>query len=53
MDLEKNSIVDKFQYFNINLANCYDSQAVLQLKNEYCNQNKCLQCAIGLHILKK
>jgi hypothetical protein len=44
---EKNSIVDAFN----NLAKVSNaslqSQALIQLKNEYCDKNKCLQCAIG------
>jgi hypothetical protein len=50
---EKNSIIDKFKTLKIEVSNAYDSQALLQLKNEYCDKFKCLQCAVGLNILKK
>lgn len=50
---EKNSIIDKFKTLKIEVSNAYDSQALLQLKNEYCDKLKCLQCAVGLNILKK
>ena len=50
---EKNSVIDKFSDFKIKSKNAFDSQTLLQLKNEYCNQNKCLNCTIGLSLLKK
>lgn len=49
---ENNSIIDKFKELKIEVASAYDSQALLQLKNEYCANSKCLQCAVGLNILK-
>ncbi|WP_339837839.1 DUF2851 family protein [uncultured Flavobacterium sp.] len=50
---EKNSTVEKFAFFKIKSKNAFESQALLQLKNEYCNNKKCLQCEIGLTLLKK
>lgn len=49
---EKNAIIEKFTTFGIKSKNAFESQAVLQLKNEYCNHKKCLQCAVGLELLK-
>ena len=49
---EKNNIIDKFNQFKIQSKNSFDTQSLLQLKNEYCNVNKCLQCAIGIQLLK-
>jgi len=49
---EKNSIVEKFSSFGIKAKNAFESQSLLQLKNEYCNRNKCLDCAIGIELLK-
>lgn len=49
---EKNSIVDKFNSFGIKSKNALDTQSLLQLKNEYCNKSKCLECAIGIKLLK-
>lgn len=49
---EKNSIVDKFGSFGLKAKNAFETQALLQLKNEYCNKNKCLDCAIGMELLK-
>ena len=48
---EKNSIVEKFNSMKPMSMSALQSQALLQLKNEYCDKNKCLQCAIGNKIL--
>ncbi|MHB0754095.1 DUF2851 family protein [Polaribacter sp. M15] len=50
---EKNSIITKFSELNINAKNAMDSQALLELKNSYCNSKRCLQCAIGNTLLRK
>lgn len=44
---EENTIVKKFNSLRHISKNAYQSQALLQLKAEYCDNNKCLQCAIG------
>jgi len=49
---EKNNIIEKFSTFGIKSKNAFDSQSLLQLKNEYCNPKKCLQCAVGIELLK-
>ncbi len=49
---EKNSIISKFESFGIISKNAFETQTLLQLKNEYCNNNACLQCAIGMELLK-
>lgn len=49
---EKNNVIDKFNRFKIQSKNAFDTQSLLQLKNEYCNANKCLQCGIGIQLLK-
>jgi len=49
---EKNSITKGFTTLGIANRNAFDSQALIQLKNEYCNQKHCLNCAIGNWILK-
>lgn len=49
---ENNSIIDKFNLFGIKSKNAFDSQALLQLKNEYCNKSRCLECAIGIDLMK-
>lgn len=49
---EKNSIMDKFRSFGIKSKSAFDSQSLLQLKNEYCNNSRCLECAVGMELLK-
>lgn len=48
---EKNGIVDKFASLKVVSGSALDSQAVIQLKNLYCDTNRCLKCAIGNTIL--
>ena len=50
---EKNAIIEKFKEIGVISTSAFESQALLQLKNEYCEAKKCLQCAIGLQLLKK
>lgn len=49
---EKNIVIDKFASIGIFAKNAFQSQSLLQLKNEYCDAKKCLQCAIGAFLLK-
>ncbi|POY38156.1 DUF2851 domain-containing protein [Flavobacterium alvei] len=50
---EKNAIIDKFSSFGIPSKTAFETQSLLQLKNEYCNKSRCLDCAIGMDLLKK
>lgn len=50
---EKNSIISKFSDFKIKPKNAQESQALLELKNNYCTKKRCLQCAIGNELLRK
>jgi hypothetical protein len=49
---EKNSIIEKFSSFGLKPKSAFETQSLLQLKNEYCNKSKCLDCAIGMELLK-
>lgn len=49
---EQNSKVEGWRGMGINPQNMLESQALLQLKNEYCDRKKCLQCMIGKQILE-
>ena len=49
---EKNGIIDRFKALKMPVNNAFDSQALLELKNNYCAKQKCLQCAIGNSLLK-
>jgi hypothetical protein len=50
---EKNAVIDKFSSFGIKARSAFETQSLLQLKNEYCNKSKCLECAVGMELLKK
>lgn len=49
---ETNSITKGFLKLNIENKNAYDSQALIELKNEYCNKKRCLECSVGNYLLK-
>jgi hypothetical protein len=49
---EENKIIKEFKKIFIKSRSAADSQAWLQLKDHYCNQKRCLQCAIGAAVLK-
>ena len=50
---EQNAITKGFIKLGIENKSAYDSQALIQLKNKYCNHKRCLECAVGNSILKK
>ncbi|WP_437823980.1 DUF2851 family protein [Tenacibaculum mesophilum] len=50
---EKNSIINKFDELKIKAKNAFESQALLELKNNYCQNKKCLSCNVGNFILNK
>ncbi|HSI69867.1 MAG TPA: DUF2851 family protein [Gillisia sp.] len=50
---EKNSVIDKFNSIRPGSARtALASQALLQLKQHYCDKNACLQCNLGIKLLK-
>lgn len=48
---ERNSIVTGWQNTGVKSESAYDSQALLQLKKQYCDEKKCLRCRIGHKVL--
>ena len=49
---ETNNIVDKFEFYKLKSNSAFDSQTLIHLKNHYCNHKRCLNCDIGLSLLK-
>ncbi len=49
---EQNSTIQKFKTIGIVAENAFESQSLLQLKNEYCSKSRCLECDIGIELLK-
>ncbi|MDF2455743.1 MAG: hypothetical protein K0R51_1736 [Cytophagaceae bacterium] len=50
---EKNRVIRLFEAFGHHAVSARDTQAMLELYNNYCNYKKCLSCKIGHVILKK
>ncbi len=50
---ENNSIVSHFVSYGIDCPDALTSQALVQLKREYCDARKCIYCKIGHHLLSK
>lgn len=48
---EENIIIKKFNELKPISKTSFHSQALLELKNEYCDKHRCLQCAVGNSIL--
>ena len=51
IDAEKNAITAEWDTAGINAESAFYSQALLQLRNEYCRKRKCLDCRIGNKII--
>ncbi|WP_017258319.1 DUF2851 family protein [Pedobacter arcticus] len=50
---EENQIVRGFRQSGVKAGNAFDTQALIHLKKSYCDLKKCLNCGIGLKIIKK
>ncbi len=48
---EKNAIIAKWSALGITSINANRTQSLLQLKNEYCSEKKCLLCSVGNKII--
>ena len=49
---EKNSIISNWESNGIKVESSFVSQAMIHLKNEYCDKVRCLDCVLGNKILK-
>lgn len=50
---ENNYIIRLWKECGLTVKNAGDSQALIQLKKEYCDKKECLRCRIGYEYLKK
>ena len=50
---ENNYIIRMWSECGLKVSHAGDSQALIQLKKEYCDKKKCLYCRIGYEYLKK
>ena len=49
---EHNRITGGFEILGVENNSAFDSQALLELKKEYCDEKRCLDCAVGNALLK-
>ena len=49
---ENNFIISNFMSAGIKVKSAANSQALIELKNEFCDKKRCLNCGIGHKILK-
>ena len=50
---ESNSIIEHFKKLGVEVFSALESQSLLELKNHYCDPKKCLECSIGIQLLKE
>ena len=50
---EKNTITKKWTTHHVSNNNAFESQALIELKNNYCDKKRCLECAVGNAILRR
>jgi hypothetical protein len=50
---EKNSVITKWKFLGMPYKNAAQTQALLELKNNYCASKKCLACGIGNYLIRK
>jgi len=51
LDAEDNQIIGKWNELGIESRTAFETQALLQLKNNYCEYKKCLDCQLGAKII--
>ena len=49
---EKNSVIESWSNLGIKCESAFDSQALIEQKNEFCSKKKCLFCTVGMKLLK-
>ena len=49
---EVNGIISKWKQLGIEIKSAFDTQALIEQKNEYCSKSQCIKCKIGQDILK-
>jgi hypothetical protein len=50
---EENAILKKWEELGVQPLSAFESQALLQLKNRYCNEKKCLKCHVGNKLVRQ
>lgn len=50
---ENNHITERFKAMGIKCDSAFESQALIQLQNHYCDNKRCMECQIGYDLIKK
>lgn len=50
---EKNSVISKFNQLGLKTTSALQTQALLRLKKEYCDKERCAECAVGVNSILK
>jgi hypothetical protein len=48
---EENTIITDWKKAGIEAGSAFDSQALIQVRNEYCKRRRCLECRIGSRLI--
>ncbi len=49
---ESNQLIEEWVAYGVKPQNAHDSQALLQLRQQYCLERRCLDCAVGHYLLR-
>ncbi len=52
LNAEKNNITEEWSDAGVHIDTAFDSQACIELLNEYCQKKRCLECSMGIDILQ-
>ena len=52
MKTEENKITRLWKKYNVICSNAMESQGLLHLQRYYCQEKKCLDCAVGMKVLQ-
>ncbi|MCO6476078.1 MAG: DUF2851 family protein [Phaeodactylibacter sp.] len=50
---EANAVIRRWRAIGATAESAFQTQALLQLKNEYCDKKRCLECAVGNAVLQR
>jgi hypothetical protein len=53
IEAEENSVITQWKQFGLMPKNAFDSQALIQLKSEYCDKKNCLACGLGIKLISR